>query len=91
MLVALTMLTLTGCSSLDGRRAGAAAALGQTRAGVRLPELPEDCRQREPHAVIFAGMEARSVIRRERAATNRANDRVERCARFYDVTKGKLQ
>lgn len=63
---------------------------GRAEARVTLPDLPEDCRKREPHR-IRAGDEAITALKRERRALDRANARVGRCATFYDDTKTRLQ
>lgn len=90
-LAASISLTLTGCGTTDARLRTAATEQGRMSAAINLPALPDDCRAREPHAALAEGMELRSVIVRERSATTRANDRVERCASFYDETKGRLE
>lgn len=75
----------SGCTGLDGARLGAAAERqGVAAAGLRLDRMPDDCRAREPHAPLYEGAEVRAVLKRERAATDRANDRVIRCADFHD-------
>jgi hypothetical protein len=58
---------------------------------VSLPGLPDDCRAQEAHAALSAGMEAVTVLARERAALDRANGRVAGCAAFYDDVKGNLE
>lgn len=42
--------------------------------------MPDDCSRREPHAPLVIGGEIRTALKRQRAATDRANDRVIRCA-----------
>ncbi|TIR87400.1 MAG: hypothetical protein E5X05_01365 [Mesorhizobium sp.] len=69
----------------------AASQKGQAAAGVHLPPLPSDCRAVEPHAPVPVGAEALSVLKRERRATDRANARVQRCARHYDNTAAALE
>lgn len=58
---------------------------------VTLPPLPADCRELEAHAPLVVGAEVRSVLKRERAALDRANDRVKRCAENYDYITRKLK
>lgn len=77
-------MTLSGCASLNERMTKAAIDLGVSQAQVPLPEYPEDCRKQEEHTPIKAGDEARSVIKRERLALDRANSRIVRCGEFYD-------
>lgn len=85
-------LILTGCGSLDRARLGAAAERqGRAAAGATLGDLPGDCRKREPHASLVEGAEVLSVLKRERAALDRSNDRVERCAAFHDDLARRLE
>jgi len=53
-------------------------------AGIEIPPQPEDCRVQEAHAAIGKGMEARSVLRRERGGLDRQNARGERCWQFNE-------
>jgi len=62
----------------------AAIDTGRAAARVNIPQLPDDCRKVEPHAPLTVGVEVRSVLRRERLATDQANARVGRCAAFFD-------
>lgn len=64
---------------------------GKVGAGVNLPPLPDDCRKREPHAPDAVGDEAVVLWKAERRATNRANDRVIRCAKNYDNVVAALE
>ena len=85
------MLISTGCASLKDRADAAGARQGAAAARVTLPALPEDCRAQEAHASLVAGVEIRSVLRRERAALDRANSRVTRCADNYDAVAKALR
>jgi len=85
------LMISTGCASLDERAEAAGARAGAAAARVTLPPLPEDCRAQEAHAVLVAGVEARSIVKRERAALDRANGRVARCAANYDAVAEALQ
>jgi hypothetical protein len=87
----LLMLTGASCSTLQDRLDKASTARGELQAGLNLPDLPADCRVMEPHAPVVVGGEAISGWQRERAATDRANARVGRCAGFYDAATGKLR
>lgn len=49
-----------------------------------LPSWPEECRKAEIHAALRQGEDIRVILKRERAALERANKRVEVCARYYD-------
>ena len=84
VLALLTSLTLTGCGTLENRLKTAATEQGRVAAKPAAPVLPEDCRLREPHAALVPGADARSVLKRERRALDRANDRVIRCADLTD-------
>nr|WP_132534968.1 hypothetical protein [Rhizobium sp. PP-F2F-G48] len=77
------MLTGTGCSSLS-RINTAGQTTGKAKAGIDIPDQPDDCRKLEPHAPVTVGVELRSVLRRERGALDRANARVGRCAADRD-------
>ena len=81
----LIVAILSGCAATD-----AGARLGTTNAGLTLGALPEDSRFIEPHAPLVEGAEARSVLRRERAALDRANGRVLRCAGYHDDLVARL-
>lgn len=85
------MLILSGCAGIEKRLDGAAVAQGVTHARVTLPELPDDCRAAERHAEVVGGAELRSILKREQAALDRANDRVTRCAANYDAIKDGLR
>lgn len=74
----------TGCGkTLEARRQAAAEALGKAAAADALPGDPAECSKDEPHAPIAAGMEARSIIVRERSATSLANASKRRCHQWY--------
>ncbi len=68
----------------------AAVQKGKIEAGITLPPLPDDCRKREPHAPDAVGDEAVVLWKAERRVTNRANDRVTRCAQNYDNVAAAL-
>lgn len=87
----LTSQTLTGCSTDKAALKKASIDKGTAAARVTLPPLPGDCRAFEPHAVINVGDEVRSVLKAERRQLDRANDRVGRCAGFYDRTAKALK
>lgn len=87
-------MTLTICSScgrdLETVRE-AAKVQGTAAARITLPPLPDDQRKIEPHATAAIGDEALAVLKRERAALDRANARVLRGAAFYDNLGKALQ
>jgi hypothetical protein len=85
------MLTETGCSAtLKSRLDAAATQAGKVAAGITLPPWPAECRIAEPHASIHTGDELRALLKRERAALDRANARQKRCAGFYDDLIARL-
>jgi ribosomal protein L14 len=86
------MLTLiSSCATTDSQVIAAATVKGRADAKVKLGDLPADCLKREPHADVKTGDEFRAVLVRERGATDRANDRVTRCAGFYNDQKHRLE
>lgn len=80
------MLILTGC--VTGR---SAILKGQTEAGVALPEWPAECRKKEIHAALLKGEDVRVILKRERMALDRANQRIDVCARYYDELRRLLK
>jgi hypothetical protein len=81
---------VSSCGSLEKQLYDAAETRGKVEAGITLPPLPDDCRKREPHAPDAVGDEAVVLWKAERRATNRANDRVIRCAQNYDNVAAAL-
>lgn len=53
-----------------------------------LPDLPADCRRREVSGVTVGDRLDVALLKSERAL-GRSNDRVTRCAAFYDVLRGQ--
>lgn len=84
------LMTLSSCQTTDQARLDKAAkTIGQLQAGVHLPELPVDCRVKEPHVIVRVGSELRDIIVRERGQLNRQNARTDRCAANYDNVRTK--
>lgn len=81
---------MTSCANDKAALHEAAVQKGKVEAGINLPPLPDDCRKREPHAPDAVGDEAVVLWKAERRATNRANDRVIRCAQNYDNVAAAL-
>lgn len=87
-------LWLTGCASLADRMGKArqdearADLVGEALDVAALPELPADCRRREASGVRVGDRLDVALLKSERAL-GRANDRVVRCAGFYDDLKGR--
>ena len=90
LVLSIALISTASCADLHKQLHDAGAEQGRAAAGVSLPDLPPDCRVKEPHAALQIGEEARVAIRMERRATDRANARMGRCAGFYDVLRGKL-
>ena len=76
---------------MAARLDAAAETAGQAAADDALPAMPPECHQDTPHAPLAAGMEARSVIVRERAATDAANASKRRCVGFYDTLRAERE
>lgn len=72
------VLALTGCTTTGG------AIQGKIDAGVTLPAWPAECRMKEIHAALVKGEDVRVILQRERKALERANQRNEECAAYYD-------
>ncbi len=87
----LMTISAASCTTVNQRLEIAATEKGRAGAGVKLPALDADCRKLEAHADLIIGSEVRSVLIRERAALDRANGRVTRCAEFYDTVKSRLE
>ncbi len=81
------LLIASGCSNKIEQ---AGTKLGTIAAGVSIPELPAECRKREPHADPALGSEPLSILKRERAHLDSANKRVEMCAENYDTVRAGL-
>ncbi len=81
--VSLTLVTLTSCDNLRHVRAG--AAVGKVQAGINMPPLPPQCRQRVPHAALREGDNAVATLKRERAQLDVANGVIQLCADNYET------
>lgn len=78
----LLPLILNSCAGDRAALQAAAETQGRIEAGVNLAPLPADCEHQEPHAVETLGADILSMLKLERAALDRANARVKRCAQF---------
>lgn len=90
-IIAAAIAILSGCTTLETRLDAAAEKQGQAEAKVTLPAAPADLKKQEPHAVIAEGMEALSVLKRERQALARANARIARWNGFYAALRANLK
>lgn len=82
------MLIASGCASSVKRLTAAAETQGQVRAGVNLPDLPAECRQKMARVFPKYGTEKpRNTQLRWEFAADFVDRRTDRCASFYDTTK----
>ena len=81
-----TMTILSAC----GATLNSGAALGRAHAGVTLERQPDQCGEPVPHIALRAGVEARSLLRRERAQLDVANARIADCYAFNDSLRTGL-
>lgn len=75
----VALLLLTGCASFQKP----ATEIGTISAGVYLPNLPIECQEMFAHADIKVGYDARVVLLRERKQLDKANSRIDLCAKNY--------
>ena len=91
MIAVLTAISLTGCVGVDvgglgasvGETGATEAVIAQTKA---TPPLPPDCRKRERSGVVAGDRIDVALIKTDTALTA-ANNRVTRCAAWYDETR----
>ncbi len=80
-----------GCASKEARLIVAADTRGKTEAGVNLPDLPEECRQKMARVYPKYGIEKpRNTQLRWEFAAEFVDRRTLRCAAFYDETKTRF-
>lgn len=85
------MLTLIGCTSAAHQaQIDAGAAIGRAAAGINLGDQPSECGQDTPHAALFAGQEATTALRRERAQLDQSNASKRRCWQFNENQRAGL-
>lgn len=85
------MLIVSGCASKEARLIAAADTRGKTQAGVNLPDLPEECRQKMARVIPKYGTEKpRNTQLRWEFSADFVDRRTLRCADFYDVLKRKM-
>ncbi len=80
-------MMLSGCSSSNLRASG---DLGRARAGITIERQPDECGQPVQHVRIVEGAELRSLLKRERAQLDVANDRIVGCFRFNEELRASL-
>ncbi|MBG6233356.1 hypothetical protein IWQ55_006598 [Labrenzia sp. EL_208] len=81
-----SLILLTACATVDDRLEAAATREGEVKATRALPTFPGDCRYRE-RSGVRAGEPLDVALIRTDQALGRANDRVSRCAGWYDDIK----
>jgi len=82
------MLIVSGCASNVKRLTVAAETQGRIKAGVNLPDLPAECREKMARVVPKYGTEKpRNTQLRWEFAADFVDRRTGRCAAFYDATK----
>ncbi len=85
------MLIVSGCAGKEARLIAAADARGRMAAGIRLPDLPDECRQTMDRVVPKYGIEKpRNTQLRWEVAADLADRRTGRCASFYDGVKTRF-
>lgn len=77
-------LICAGCTTTEKRLTTAAAASGTIAAGVDLPDLPAECREKMPRVIPKDGEKWRWVQKRWEIVADGEDARVGRCAAFYD-------
>lgn len=75
----------------DGVAASADSTLARFAAGVALPDLPAECRERMGRVVPKEGEKWRWVQKRWEMVAEAADQRAARCAAFYDDTKAGFE
>ena len=88
--VLLTSLILSGCAANNAAQLRAAGDLGRANAGVTIERQPDSCGQTVQHIRIREGAELRSILKRERAQLDVANDRIVDCYRFNEDLRAGL-
>ncbi|WAC26448.1 hypothetical protein [Ancylobacter sp. SL191] len=82
-LVSMTVIC-AGCATTEQRLTVAASTTGQISAGIALPALPAECRERMPRVVPKAGEKWRWVQTRWEIVADNRDALTARCAAFYD-------
>ncbi len=79
------MLIVSGCAGKEARLIAAANTRGKAAAGVNLPDLPKECRQKMARVVPKYGAEKpRNTQLRWEISADAVDRRTDRCAGFYD-------
>ncbi|MBB3944717.1 hypothetical protein GGQ73_000642 [Rhizobium skierniewicense] len=85
------MQIVSGCAGKEARLIAAANTQGKTAAGVNLPDLPDECRQKMARVVPKYGAEKpRNTQLRWEFSADAVDARTGRCAGFYDGVKTRF-
>lgn len=85
------MLIVSGCVSKEARLIAATDTRGKAAAGVNLPDLPQECRQKMARVTPKYGTEKpRNTQLRWEFAADFVDRRTLRCADFYDDLKRRM-
>lgn len=70
----------------------AATSLGKDAVGIELPEIPLECLTTYPHAADRArpGADVFTLLRKEQAQLQKANDQIQICAEHYNLVREKF-
>ena len=88
--VSLTSLILSGCAGNNAAQLRAAGDLGRASAGITIERQPDGCGQTVQHIRIREGAELRSILKRELAQLDVANDRIVDCYQFNEALRAGL-
>lgn len=79
---------ISGCVSTDQKRLSAAAdAKGKIQAEIILPDLPAECREKMGRVYPKMTEKPRNTQLRWEFAADAQDNRIDRCAGFYDRVK----
>lgn len=86
------MLIVSGCASKEARLIAAADTRGKASAGVSLPDLPDECRQKMARVVPKYGTEKpRNTQLRWEFSADFEDRKIGRCAGFYDHVRANFR
>ena len=85
-------ILLNGCAGHRDRQIlNLANQKGSAEAGLNLPSVPAECKEKMPHAPLVAGQELATTLLRERKQLDKANNRLVDCAQFNEQLKAELE
>jgi hypothetical protein len=80
-------MMLSGCAGNNAALFRASQDLGRANVGVSIADQPAECGVNTPHAATPVGAEALSVLKREQAQLNAANEKRAAC---FDFNKTQI-